>query len=104
MLGTLVQGRVSVGGAAIRASEVALTIAVRYAPRRRQFEASADAEESLLLDYGQHQRRLLPLVARTYALRFAQEVVRDDLHDVFSGVTTSEHARRELESRAAGTK
>ncbi|MBC7277565.1 acyl-CoA dehydrogenase [Nocardioides sp.] len=104
MLGTLVQGRVSVGGAAIRASEVALTIAVRYALRRRQFEASADAEESLLLDYGQHQRRLLPLVARTYALRFAQEVVRDDLHDVFSGVATSEHARRELESRAAGTK
>nr|WP_206443691.1 acyl-CoA dehydrogenase [Nocardioides sp. KC13] len=104
MLGTLVQGRVSVGGAAIRASEVALTIAVRYALRRRQFEASADAEESLLLDYGQHQRRLMPLVARTYALRFAQEVVRDDLHDVFSGVTTSEHARRELESRAAGTK
>ncbi|MEU6134976.1 acyl-CoA dehydrogenase [Nocardioides sp. NPDC047086] len=104
MLGTLVQGRVSVGGAGIRASEVALTIAVRYALRRRQFETSSDAEESLLLDYGQHQRRLLPLVARTYALRFAQEVVRDDLHDVFSGVSTSEHARRELESRAAGTK
>ncbi|GGR47110.1 acyl-CoA oxidase [Nocardioides luteus] len=104
MLGTLVQGRVSVGGAAIRASEVALTIAVRYALQRRQFEASSDETESLLLDYGQHQRRLLPLVARTYAMRFAQEIVRNDLHDVFSGVTTSEHARRELESRAAGTK
>ena len=104
MLGTLVQGRVSVGGAGIRASEVALTIAVRYALRRRQFEASSESSEDLLLDYGQHQRRLLPLVARTYALRFAQEVVRDDLHEVLSGVETSEHARRELESRAAGTK
>ncbi|MBO0842124.1 MAG: acyl-CoA dehydrogenase family protein [Nocardioides sp.] len=104
MLGTLVQGRVSVGGAGIRASEVALTIAVRYALRRRQFEATSKETEELLLDYGQHQRRLLPLVARTYALRFAQEVVRDDLHAVFSGQVTEEHARRELESRAAGTK
>ncbi|TQL66575.1 acyl-coenzyme A oxidase [Nocardioides albertanoniae] len=104
MLGTLIQGRVSVGGAGIRASEVALTIAVRYALRRRQFEATSETSEDLLLDYGQHQRRLLPLVARTYALRFAQEVVRDDLHAVFSGAETSEHARRELESRAAGTK
>ncbi|MEP9384679.1 acyl-CoA dehydrogenase [Nocardioides cheoyonin] len=109
MLGTLVQGRVSVGGAGIAASEVALTIAIRYALRRRQFEATSTDEEELLLDYGQHQRRLLPLLARTYALRFAQEVVRDDLHAVFSGDAASsgdddEHARRELESRAAGTK
>src|SRR5690606_4976706 len=35
MLGTLVQGRVSVGGAGISASKVALTIAVNYADRRR---------------------------------------------------------------------
>jgi len=104
MLGTLVQGRVSVGGAAIAASEVALTIAVRYALRRRQFEARSTDEEELLLDYGQHQRRLLPLVARTYALRFAQEVVRDELHAIFSGADSEEKSRRELESRAAGTK
>jgi len=104
MLGTLVQGRVSVGGAAIAASEVALTIAIRYALRRRQFEATSDTEEELLLDYGQHQRRLLPLLARTYALHLAQQVVRHDLHQVFSGAVTDEKSRRELESRAAGTK
>ena len=104
MLGTLVQGRVCVGGASINAAKVALTIALRYAVRRRQFEATGPDEEQLLLDYGMHQRRLLPLLARTYALHFAQEVVATDLHDVFSGHTDDERARRALESRAAGTK
>nr|WP_278257520.1 acyl-CoA dehydrogenase family protein [Nocardioides convexus] len=59
---------------------------------------------SLLLDYGLHQRRLLPLLARTYALHFAQEVLTGALHDVFSGIDTDEESRRLLESRAAGTK
>ena len=104
MLGTLVQGRVCVGGAGINAAKVALAIAVRYGDRRRQFEATDPPAEDLLLDYGQHQRRLLPLLARTYALHFAQEVVADELHQVFSGLEAGEEPRRRLESRAAGTK
>jgi acyl-CoA oxidase len=104
MLGTLVQGRVCVGGAGISASKVALTIATKYAVRRRQFEAAEPGEEQLLLDYGMQQRRLFPLLARTYALHFAQEVVAAQLHDVFSGISTDERDRRALESRAAGTK
>jgi len=104
MLGTLVQGRVSVGGAGVTASKVALTLAVRYALRRRQFEASDESREELLLDYGLHQRRLLPLLARTYALHFAQEVAVDALHEVFSNPDADEKSRRELEARAAGTK
>ncbi|MGV3563720.1 MAG: acyl-CoA dehydrogenase [Nocardioides sp.] len=103
MLGTLVQGRVCVGGAGINASKVALAIAVKYAERRRQFEASGE-EEELLLDYGMHQRRLLPLLARTYALHFAQDILSANLHDVLTGVTEDEQAQRELESVAAGTK
>jgi acyl-CoA oxidase len=107
MLGTLVQGRVCVGGAAINASKVAITIATKYALRRRQFEATGEDEE-LLLDYGLHQRRLFPLLARTYALHFAQEVVARQVHEVFSGTLDPDAdpdlARRELESRAAGTK
>jgi acyl-CoA oxidase len=105
MLGTLVQGRVSVGGAGLTAAASALTIATRYADRRRQFGA-AEGAETLLLDYGQHQRRLIPLIARTYALHFAQEVLRERLHEVFSAPpdAVEEKSRRELESRAAGTK
>ncbi|WP_031088727.1 acyl-CoA dehydrogenase [Streptomyces sp. NRRL WC-3549] len=104
MLGTLVQGRVSVGGAGVGVAKVALTIATKYAVRRRQFEASSGEEEQLLLDYGLHRRRLLPLLARTYALHFAQDVVRGQLHDVFSGIEDDAQARRRLEARAAGTK
>ncbi|ROQ23493.1 acyl-coenzyme A oxidase [Streptomyces sp. PanSC19] len=104
MLGTLVQGRVCVGGAGVSVAKVALTLAVKYGVRRRQFEASPGAGEQLLLDYGLHQRRLLPLLARTYALHFAQDVVRGQLHEVFSGHEDDPQARRRLESRAAGTK
>lgn len=108
MLGTLVQGRVCVGGAGINAAKVALTIAVKYALFRRQFGEPGGGEE-LLLDYGMHQRRLFPLLARTYALHFAQEVLALELHEVFSseevvGDVDAERRRRALESRAAGTK
>jgi acyl-CoA oxidase len=104
MLGTLVQGRVSVGGAAISASKVALAVAVKYALVRRQFGSPGSDREEVLLDYGMHQRRLLPLLARTYALHFAQERLVGGLHDVFSNPEAPDHDRRALESRAAGTK
>ncbi|TYL54854.1 acyl-CoA oxidase [Nocardioides sp. BGMRC 2183] len=104
MLGTLIQGRVSVGGAGVSAAKVALTIAVEYALQRRQFQASDDGPEELLLDYGMHQRRLLPLLARTYGLHFAQEVLVARLDEVFSGRGEDEATRKMLESRAAGTK
>ena len=107
MLGTLVQGRVCVGGAGINASKVALTIATKYALRRRQFEATSEEHEELILDYGLHQRRLFPLLAHTYALHFMQEQVAAQLHEVFSASEETpdlEHRRRELESVAAGTK
>ncbi|MFI7355890.1 acyl-CoA dehydrogenase [Streptomyces avidinii] len=104
MLGTLVQGRVSVAGAGINVAKVALAIATKYAVRRRQFAADQGTEEQVLLDYGLHQRRLLPLIARTYALHMAQDVVRTQLHEVFSGTGDDARARRRLESRAAGIK
>ena len=104
MLGTLVQGRVCVGGAGINASKVALTVAVKYGLRRRQFGTPGSDREELLLDYGMHQRRLFPLLARTYALHFAQERVAADLHEAFSHDSGTDHDRRALESRAAGTK
>ncbi|MFF7501165.1 acyl-CoA dehydrogenase [Streptomyces lavendulae] len=107
MLGTLVQGRVSVAGAGTSVAKVALTVATKYAARRRQFGAGQGSEEQVLLDYGLHQRRLLPLIARTYALHAAQDVVRTQLHEVFSGLSGIEgdaRARRRLEARAAGMK
>ena len=100
-----IQGRVSVGGASISAAKSALTIAVRYADERRQFGPPDGGEEALLLDYRTHQRRLLPALATTYALHFAQEELVSDLHRCFSGDDECpERERRELETHAAGIK
>ncbi len=107
MLGTLVQGRVCVGGAGINAAKVALAIAVKYAVRRRQFEAGQGGdpeEEQLLLDYGMHQRRLLPAAGShlRVALRAGGRGASAARRLLRRG--RDEKARRELESRAAGTK
>ena len=39
------------------------------------------------MDYRTHQRRLLPALAKTYALSFAQIRLVDELHDVFTDAT-----------------
>jgi len=104
MLGTLVQGRVSVCGGAISATKVALTIAVRHALTRKQF-GPPDGKEVVLMEYRTHQRRLLPALATTYALHFAQEALAKRLHDVFTaGDEGDGRARRELETHAAALK
>ncbi|GAA4871536.1 acyl-CoA dehydrogenase [Actinomycetospora straminea] len=108
MLGALVRGRVSVSGSAVGAASLAQTIAVRYGEARRQFAAPGGDEEITVLDYLAHQRKLLPGLARTYALRFAQNELVEMLHDVQTtreaGGDVDEKRQRELESRAAGTK
>ncbi len=104
MLGTLVQGRVSLDGAAVRAGEVALAIAVTYANRRRQFTGPVPGEEVLLLDYQEHQRRLLPRLAETYAQHLAHEGLLELFHAVFSGERDDDGAREDLETLAAAFK
>jgi acyl-CoA oxidase len=109
MVGTLVQGRISVAGGALSAAQLALTIAVRYGEQRRQFRAPGAAEDLVILDFLAHQRRLLPALASTYAFHFAQRHLVDELTRVTSaGVDpTSDEAtkdRRRLESQAAGIK
>ncbi|WP_018333142.1 acyl-CoA dehydrogenase [Actinomycetospora chiangmaiensis] len=108
MLGALVRGRISVSGSAVGAAQLALTIAIRYAEARRQFAAPGGDGEIVILDYLAHQRKLFPLLARTYALRFAQNELVEMLHDIQTereaGGSVDENRQRELESRAAGIK
>jgi acyl-CoA oxidase len=103
MLGALVQGRVCISGASVSAAKNALTIAVRYGARRRQFGPS-DEDEVPILEYRTHQRRLMPLLAKTYALHFAQDELRAKFHQVMSADDAPERDRRELESFAAAMK
>ncbi|MGV8968183.1 MAG: acyl-CoA dehydrogenase [Cellulomonas sp.] len=104
MLGTLVQGRVSLDGAAVNVSKLALVIAVTYGNQRRQFAGGSDTEEVVLLDYAEHQRRLLPLLAETYAAHFAHDTLLDMFDAVFSGASDTDEDREDLETLAAALK
>ena len=100
MLGTLVGGRISIATNGNNAAKSALTIAVRYAGRRRQFSGPKQEAETLLFDYPSHQRRLMPLLANAYGLHFAlQHLVR-----VYAAPKAKEADTRALESLAAGLK
>ena len=103
MLSTLVQGRVCISAASISAAKSALTIAVRYGLRRRQFGPEPGSEVAIL-DYRTHQRRLMPPLAKTFALHFAQGQLTEKFHAVMSAQDPEDQERRELELLAAGLK
>lgn len=97
MIGTLVGGRVGVARSALAAAKTGLTIAVRYARRRRQFGPD-DRPETLLLDYQTHQQRLMPHLATAYALDFALK----HLTEQYAARTQANG--RKVETLAAGLK
>ena len=103
MLGTLVQGRVAISAASTSAAKTALTIATRYGLRRRQF-GPAGSMEVPVLDYRTQQRRLMPRLAKTLALHFAQQELSALFGSVISNPQASDRERRQLESLAAGMK
>ncbi|XP_052207462.1 acyl-coenzyme A oxidase 3, peroxisomal-like [Diospyros lotus] len=72
----LTSGRVTIAVAAIYASKISLAIAIRYSLTRRAFSVTQNGPEVLLLDYPSHQRRLLPLLAKTYAVSFAANYLK----------------------------
>ena len=105
MLGTLVRGRVCVGGGSGASAKKALAIALRYGSTRRQFAASEDQDEIVVLDYLAHQRKLLPRLAKSIALSFAQNAVTERLQELQgAGAELDQEGQRELESRVAGLK
>ncbi len=104
MLGALVQGRVSLDGAATTASALAEYIAITYGNQRRQFDSGAGTDEVVLLDYGKHQRRLLPRLAQTYAQFFAHDELLRKFDGVFGGTHDTPDEREDLETLAAALK
>ena len=102
-LGALVQGRVSLTGAVTNAQKLALDIAVRYSLARKQFPG-VDGKETTIMDYGRHQRRLIPLIARTYAQVFTHQELLNQFHSVFTGENDTEETRSDLETVSAASK
>ncbi|MCU0397246.1 MAG: acyl-CoA dehydrogenase family protein [Cyclobacteriaceae bacterium] len=97
MLGTLVGGRIGIPRSGISACKSGLAIAVRYGDQRRQFGPEG-GEEVPILNYRTHQRRLMPLLATTYALHFALRYLTDRF------LKRTEDDMQEIEALAAGLK
>ncbi|KAJ9686212.1 hypothetical protein PVL29_015220 [Vitis rotundifolia] len=75
-LAPLTSGRVTIASSAVYSSKMSLAIAIRYSLTRRAFSLTPNQPEVLLLDYPSHQRRLLPLLAKTYAMSFAANYLK----------------------------
>ncbi|KAM2527488.1 hypothetical protein TB1_024737 [Malus domestica] len=72
----LTSGRVTIAVSSIYSSQISLAIAIRYSLTRRAFSVTPNGPEVLLLDYPSHQQRLLPLLAKTYAMTFASNYLK----------------------------
>lgn len=97
MLGTLVGGRIGIPRSALAAAKSGLTIAIQYSDTRRQFGPEGGSEVPIL-NYRMHQRRLLPLLAKTYAIHFALQYVTNRY------LERTETEMLEIEALAAGMK
>lgn len=97
MLGTLVGGRIGIPRSALSAMKTGLTIAIRYSDQRRQF-GPEDASEVPILNYRMHQRRLIPHLAKSYALHVTLRYLTDRF------LKRSEEEMQEIEALAAGMK
>lgn len=97
MLGTLVGGRIGIPRSALAAAKSGLTIAIQYSDKRRQFGPEGGSEVPIL-NYRMHQRRLIPLLAKTYAIHFALQYVTNRY------IVKTESEMPEIEALAAGMK
>ncbi|KAI3719749.1 hypothetical protein L6452_20653 [Arctium lappa] len=75
-LAPLTSGRVTIAASSMNTAKIGLATAIRYSLSRRAFSIRPNEPEVLLLDYPSHQRRLLPLLAKTYALSFASNYLK----------------------------
>jgi acyl-CoA oxidase len=97
MLGTLVGGRIGIPRSALAAAKSGLTIAIIYSNKRRQFGPEGGLEVPIL-NYRIHQRRLIPLLAKAYAIHFALQYLTNRF------INKDDSEMQEIEALAAGMK
>ncbi|KAG1458377.1 hypothetical protein G6F56_006410 [Rhizopus delemar] len=96
--GALLQGRVTMVADSGHVSKKALTIAIRYAAVRRQFASSgANGIETKLLDYPIHQRRLMPLLAQTFAMLFTGTEMTEMYNSMMTRLDSTREGDSDLE-------
>ncbi len=98
MLGTLVGGRICVARAGLGGAKMALTVAIKHALKRRQFNDSIKIQEDLLMDYPSHQLRLTTLVASAYVYHITLDKMMKNYCD------DSQPDKRVVETQVAGLK
>ena len=101
MIGALVEGRICIAGSALAVGRNALTTAVRWGERRRQFGTGLE-QDVPLMDYLTHQRRLLPRIAQSYALQAAHDALTASYARAVAAPGGAE--QRDVETLAAGLK
>ncbi|WP_421869366.1 acyl-CoA dehydrogenase [Marinoscillum sp.] len=97
MLGTLVGGRIGIPRSGLSAFKSGLTIAIKYGDERKQF-GPENGQEVPILNYRTHQRRLMPLLAQSFALHFALQYLTERF------LNRTDEDMQEIEALAAGLK
>ncbi|KAJ0031034.1 hypothetical protein Pint_14498 [Pistacia integerrima] len=72
-MAALTSGHVNIASTVMYISKIGSSIAIRYALSRRALSITPNGPEILLLDYANHQRRLLPLLAKTNAVKHVDD-------------------------------
>jgi len=99
MLGTLAGGRICVGLGALSAAKTALTIAINYGAKRRQFAPKDGLPETIIMDYPTHQHRLIPKLIKNIVFHNALSILAEEFAS-----HKDEKDVRKIETKAAGLK
>eukprot|EP00002_Diphylleia_rotans_P003754 TRINITY_DN12636_c0_g1_i1.p1 TRINITY_DN12636_c0_g1~~TRINITY_DN12636_c0_g1_i1.p1 ORF type:complete len:700 (+),score=147.84 TRINITY_DN12636_c0_g1_i1:52-2151(+) len=107
--GALILGRVEIVKDSANFLKKAITIATRYAAVRRQFSTRPGEPERKIIDYTNHQYRLMPILATAYAMVFTgkrlNEIYTDLLALLESGdVEDALPALKETHATSSGLK
>ncbi len=100
LLGTLVVGRGLLSSGASAGAKLSLSLAIRYANKRRQFKNPKEKLERTLLSYQAHQRALMPRLATLIAIDAARRTLAHQQHEYFEDSLKD----RKLETYTSGLK